>query len=139
MMAMIANISALTLAAINLATPLLCKLPKLENFTLLAYKSSMSSMLALVAFYLAALIATAKSQKAANSLAKIVKIGILVKVVSTIVTQAASLEVLLNRKPHSNVRMSTQMQIFSQNNSLVHSALYLVNVHADITIDIIPS
>ena len=104
MMAMIANISALALAAINLATPLLCKLPKLENFTLLAYKSSMSSMLALLAFYLAALIATAKSQKAANSLAKIVKIGVLVKVVSTIVPQAASLEVLLNRKPHSNVR-----------------------------------
>ena len=138
MMAMIANISALTLAAINLATPLLCKLPKLENFTL-AYKFSVSSMLALLAFYLAALIATAKSQKAANSLAKIVKIGVLVKVVSTIVPQAASLEVLLNRKPHSNVRMSTQMQIFSKNSSWVHSALYLVNVHADITIYIIPS
>jgi len=92
MMAMIANISALTLAAINLATPLLCKLPKLENFTLLAYKFSMS-LLALLDFYLAALIATAKSQKAANSfLAKIVKIGVLVKVVSTIVPQAASLE-----------------------------------------------
>ena len=137
-MAMIANISALTLAAINLATPLLCKLPKLENLTLLAYKFSMS-LLALVVFYLAVLIATAKSQKAANSLAKIVKIGVLVKVVSTIVPQAASLEVILNRKPHSNVRMSTQMQIFSQNNSLVHSALYLVNVHADITTCIIPS
>ena len=100
MIAMIANISAMTLAAINLANPLLCKL---ENFTLImagaasvTYKSSMS----LLASYLAALIATAKSQKAAHSLSKIVKIGVLVKVVMTIVTHAASLEVT-----ESNVQM----------------------------------
>ena len=98
MIAMIANISALTMAAINL-----CKLPKLANNSAasVAYKSSMS-LLASVAFHLAMLvmwttdvIATRKSQKAANSLlAKIVKIGVLVKVMSTIVvTHASALEV----------------------------------------------
>ena len=91
MMAMIANISALTLAAINLATPLICKLPLLENFALIIMASVTyrSSMLAI----LAALIPNGKSQKA---LAKIVKIGILVKVLSTIATNAAALEVLLS-------------------------------------------
>ena len=102
MMAMIANISALTMAAINLATTL-CKLPKLANNSAasVAYKSSMF-LLAPVAFHLAMLvmwatdvIATRKSQKAANSLlAKIVKIGVLVKVMSTVVvTHAEALEV----------------------------------------------
>ena len=91
-MAMIANISAMTLAAINLATTL-CKLPNLAIFTVI--KSSMT-MFALVAFYLAILvtwpvvIATAKSY---SLVAKIVKIGVLVKVMSTIVTHAAALEV----------------------------------------------
>ena len=103
MIAMIANISALTMAAINLATTL-CKLPKLANNSVaakVAYKSSMF-LLASVAFHLAMLvmwatdvIATRKSQKAAFCLlAKIVKIGVLVKVMSTIVvTHAEALEV----------------------------------------------
>ena len=104
---MIANISALTLAGINLATTL-CKFPKLAIFTLImgsaasvACKSSMSPLV-IVACSLAILpilailvtwpvvAATAKSYSLA---AKIVKIGLLVKVMSTIVTHAAALEV----------------------------------------------
>ena len=98
---MIANISALTLAGINLATTL-CKFPKLAIFTLImgsaasvACKSSMSPLV-IVACSLAILVtwpvvaATAKSYSLA---AKIVKIGLLVKVMSTIVTHAAALEV----------------------------------------------
>merc|ERR1719239_1301691 len=101
MMAMIANISTLTLTAINLAVPL-CKFLKLATNSAaasVAYKSTMS-LLATVAFYLAMLvtwaasvIATAKSKKAAFTLAKIAKIGVLVKVMSTIVvTHASALE-----------------------------------------------
>ena len=101
---MIANISALTLAYINLATTL-CKFPKLAIFTLImgnaasvACKSSMSPLV-IVACSLAILLtwpvvaATAKSYSLAAKIVKIVKIGLLVKVISTIVTHAAALEV----------------------------------------------
>ena len=126
MMAMIANISALTMAAINLATTL-CKLPKLANSAAakVAYKSSMF-LLASVAFHLAMLvmwatdvIATPKSQKAANSLlAKIVKIGVLVKVMSTVVVaHAAAIEV---REIHIHmVRRESNLSIYKPKRSTV--------------------
>ena len=92
------NVEAVMEARISALTHM-CKLIKVPKFTLMtsvAYETFVS-VLAFFAFNMAKLVTwdvvTAKSQKALNVLAMIVKMVVLVKVTSTIVPQAACLGV----------------------------------------------